>query len=115
MVLSICGLICTECPAYGAEGEDNLELRIETAKRWSELFEIELDPEDIRCDGCTSRGGRLFRYCKVCEVRTCGLERGVLNCFVCSEYPCPKIARLHKSIPEAMKPLGDPGNERGRD
>ncbi len=104
-MLSICGLICTECPAYLAARTDDRELREKTARAWSKLFKVRIKPEDINCDGCAKQGEQLFGHCKVCEVRQCAGARGVLNCYVCLDYPCDKIGRLHQYLPEAKKTL----------
>ena len=104
-MLSLCGLICTECPAYLAARTDDGELRAKTAKAWSKMFKVRIKPEEIDCDGCSSEGERLFSHCRVCEVRQCARERGLLNCYVCLDYPCARIARLHQYLPEAKKTL----------
>ena len=103
--MSICGLICTECPAYLAARTKDWELRVRTAEAWSNLFKVRIKPEEVECDGCISQSEKLFGHCKVCEVRRCGKERGVLNCFVCLDYPCDKVVRLHEYLPEARKTL----------
>ena len=104
-MLSCCGLVCTECPAYLAARTNDDELRAKTAKKWSNLFKVRIKPGEIDCDGCGSDGDRLFGHCRVCEVRTCAREKSVLNCFVCLDYPCPKIVRLQEFLPEARKTL----------
>ena len=104
-MLSSCGLICTECPAYLAARTNDDQLREKTAQGWSKLFKVKIKAGDINCDGCRNRDGRLFNHCRVCEVRLCAKEKGVLNCFVCLDYPCDKIVRLHEYLPEARKTL----------
>ncbi len=104
-MLSVCGLICTECPAYLASRTGNKEMKTKTAKEWSRLFKVRIKPEDVNCNGCISQGDNLFGHCKVCEVRLCGKEKGVLNCYVCLDYPCSKIRRLHEYLPQARKTL----------
>ncbi len=104
-MLSCCGLICTECPAYLAARTNDEELRAKTAEEWSNLFRVRIKPEGINCDGCMSSGEQIFGYCRVCEVRTCARDKGVLNCFVCLDYPCPKMIRLQEFLPAARKIL----------
>ena len=43
-------------------------------------------------------GKRIYKFCSTCEVRKCGLERGVANCGYCTEYPCEKLERLWKGF-----------------
>lgn len=73
-MIAICGLVCTECPAYRATQKDDNEEREKIAERWSSK-EFPLKPEDINCDGCLAFGKRLMKYCNRCEVRACGFEK----------------------------------------
>lgn len=75
-IVAYCGLDCHECGAFLATKENDDQKRAEVAQEWSRLFKAEVKPEDINCDGCQSIGGCLFNYCKVCEIRKCGKEKG---------------------------------------
>lgn len=105
-LIAFCGLICTDCPAFIATQKNDDKLRGKVAKSWSTEKEI-LKPEDINCDGCLIIGKRLIKFCKICAVRGCGLEKNVENCAYCDEYPCEKLDRLWKHIqaPEAKATL----------
>lgn len=94
--IAVCGLICEDCKAFIATQKDDDELRQKVVDAWS-TDEERLELGDIDCDGCTV-GGRLHSFCAVCEVRSCGLERGVENCAYCGEYPCGKLEKLLKSF-----------------
>jgi len=50
-------------------------------------------------------GGRLFSYCKTCDVRKCGLEKGVKNCAYCDEYICEKLSKFLSLYPDVKKHL----------
>ena len=104
-MISVCGLRCHECGALLATKEDDNAKRADVARQWSKLFNVEIRPESINCDGCLSDGGRLFEYCQVCEVRRCGLEKGFANCAHCSEYACGKLEEVFRAAPEARKSL----------
>lgn len=40
------------------------------------------------CDGCQSTGDKLSFYCSsMCSIRKCALEKGVLTCAHCDDYP----------------------------
>lgn len=91
-VIAFCGRICDECLAFISKQTDDDALRKKAAEEWSsEKFSFER--EDINCDGCTGKGV-LFKYCMVCKVRHCGVEKGVKNCAFCVEYPCEKLERV---------------------
>ena len=104
-MISFCGLDCHGCGAFLATKEDDNQKRAKVAKEWSSLFKVEIKPEDINCEGCLSDGGRLFNYCKVCEIRKCGKEKEIMNCGYCSEYPCHKLDFIFSSAPDAKKRL----------
>ena len=48
--ISFCGINCLSCPAYVAKKTDNNDLRIKTAKKWSDIG-FEITPEQVNCDG----------------------------------------------------------------
>jgi hypothetical protein len=104
-ITSRCGLNCEECPAFIATKTNNDELRQKTALEWDKLYNPSgnnpVTKEDINCTGCLSTTEPLYKHCKDCGVRLCGIEKGVKNCGQCVEYQtCEKVAALHKFIPE---------------
>lgn len=102
---AFCGLDCGRCPAYLATRNDDPELRRDTAKRWSALFQSQIRPEEINCLGCQSDSGVLFGHCLVCGIRRCAADKGLANCAGCGVYPCPELEPIHKYAPEAKKAL----------
>ena len=99
-IIAFCGLVCTDCPAYQATQANDDGLRRKTAAKWSEMFKSEIKPEDIACDGCTGPG-RKFHHCGECEMRLCGISKGVKNCGRCAEYPCKPVKAFLKWVPDA--------------
>jgi hypothetical protein len=106
-MIAFCGLLCSECGAFLATSSDDDEKRAEVAKLWSKEYKTELKPEDINCGGCLSEGENLFNYSKVCEIRQCGKEKGVLNCARCDEYSCEKLEKFFQMVPEAKERLDE--------
>jgi hypothetical protein len=100
-----CGLDCSQCPAFIATQADNDRKRAETAQVWSKQYDAEIKPEDINCDGCCSRNGRLFTYPQVCEIRKCGIGKQVPNCAHCPQYACEKLTALFGAAPQAKENL----------
>ena len=106
-MIAFCGLICnSDCPAFIATQKDDDEARKRIANRWSSE-RYPLRPEDINCDGCLVVDGRLLSFCRDCEARRCGLERGVKNCAYCDEYPCEKLDDMHRQAPKAKLRLDE--------
>jgi hypothetical protein len=106
-MIAYCGIICTECPAFIAKQTDSDTLRSATVEEWSSE-EFPLTLEDINCNGCLSDGD-VFKHCTVCEVRACGIEKGVVTCAHCTEYPCEKLEGLWEflELDEARKTLDE--------
>lgn len=106
-IIAYCGIVCSGCPAYIATQNDDDAKRRETAEIWSKNYNHDLKPEDINCDGCLTTTGRVIGYCNVCEVRKCGMERGVANCAYCEDYACDKLEKFFQMVPENKTTLDE--------
>lgn len=104
-MISYCGLVCTECPAYVATIRDDDEERQRVAELWSKQYGGDFGVSDINCDGCLSEGSRVFSYCNRCEIRKCGRERKVENCAHCDDYACEKLSEFLSKVPMARETL----------
>ncbi len=100
-MIAYCGLDCLQCGALIATKTNDDAKRAEVAALWSEEFGTDLQAGDIYCDGCTSVSGLLFQHCSVCEIRKCGVDKGVANCGHCAEYPCTKLTEFFAVVPDA--------------
>jgi len=100
-MIAYCGLVCSDCPTFLATKNDDDAARAKTAAFYSEKFGFNLTPEDINCDGCLSKGGKLIAYCKACDIRQCCREKGLDNCAVCDDQPCDKLTKFHQFSPDA--------------
>lgn len=90
--LSVCGLDCSQCPAYLAQQNNDDALRKKTAAEWSKQFQHNFKPEDINCVGCHQKDGAHIGHCDVCSLRLCSFNKQVANCNVCPEIDaCPNI------------------------
>jgi len=104
-IVACCGITCSDCPAFNATRRDDDAERKKVADLWTKEYGRAFKIEDINCDGCLSRGSRVFNYCNMCEIRKCGQERNVSNCAYCSDYKCEKLAKLHEQAPKAKETL----------
>ncbi len=95
-MIAMCGLDCDDCIAFIATQKNDDKLRKKVVEAWS-TEEEPLRLEDVDCDGCTS-GKRLHSFCRVCDVRKCGLERDIENCACCGEFPCGKLEKLWRGF-----------------
>jgi len=112
-IRAYCGLVCTDCPAYIATQADDDAARERVAAQWREEFDApNITAEMINCSGCLGETGPKFSHCAECEIRACGMERGVVNCGVCDEYAredatCEKIEGFFEFVPEARAVLDE--------
>ncbi|MGQ9535172.1 MAG: DUF3795 domain-containing protein [bacterium] len=102
-LIAYCGLDWAVCPGYIAKKKNDDELRQKTAQEWSKMYNIEIKPEEVNCDGCTVPGKHI-NYCEnFCEIRKCALLKKVDNCTYCEDYPCETINSFLKQVPEAKE------------
>lgn len=106
-MVAFCGIDCGACPAYVATVNDDDEKRRKTAEQWSAEYKTSLEPGDINCMGCLSKDGPVFDYCARCEVRECGMARGVENCAHCDDYACDKLTKFLEMVPAARNKLDE--------
>ena len=106
-IIGVCGLSCSECPAYQATQKDDDEERKRVAEMWTKEYGADVKPEDINCDGCTVFDGRHFQHCSVCEIWKCGIDRGAENCAHCADYACEKLGKFFEMVPQAKTKLDE--------
>ena len=103
--ISICGLICTDCPLYIATKYDDNTLREETVELISKKYGKNVLPEDINWEGCRGETEKLYKYSNNCDIRKCGMSRKVKTCAHCGEYACEKLTLFFEMAPEAKEGL----------
>jgi|WetSurMetagenome_2_1015567.scaffolds.fasta_scaffold19874_5 hypothetical protein len=103
-MIAYCGLTCTDCDAYKATKKDDNGLRAEVAAKWTKEYSHPFKAEDINCTGCTSTGIRVG-YTAACPIRKCAVEKDVMNCGWCTDYPCSGLNELFQARPDAKKNL----------
>lgn len=100
--IAMCGLDCSSCAAFIATENNDDELRKKTAEDWTARRLAQnkppVKPEDINCFGCFSENKPIYQNCSTCEIRKCGLERGIKECRECSDYRCEELIELQKHL-----------------
>lgn len=106
-IIAYCGLVCSGCPAYIATQADDMAALEAVAAKWREEYNApDITIASVICDSCQS--GESVRHCGhwyECDIRICGMERGVANCGLCPDYPCEKIERFFGFVPDARAVL----------
>ena len=107
-LISYCGLVCSDCEAYLATQADDREALERVAAHWREAYSApSITVESVICDGCTTRDGRHCGHWIGCEIRVCGMARGVVNCAYCDDYGCEKLEGLFAMVPAARSVLDE--------
>jgi hypothetical protein len=105
-IIAKCGLVCSECGAYLATVNNSDQLREETAKKWSQMFNVNIDPVSIKCLGCQeSDKDKLFNHCLSCGIRLCADEKGYFSCADCPDFGCEKVMMIWNHNEAARKNL----------
>jgi len=99
--IAVCGLDCGACEARLATEAKDDEAKLRIAAKWRvEYGNPSVDAAYVTCDGCLSIEGHLGGHCHECDIRACGVVRGLLNCAHCGDYEtCEKLARFVKYVP----------------
>lgn len=106
-MIAYCGIVCTECPAYLATTSDDDQQRRKVAENWSQQYNSDIKPEDINREGCLPGHNVYFGHCAKCEIRACGIGRGVENCAYCDDFACQKLESFFAFVPDARSRLTD--------
>jgi hypothetical protein len=106
-IISICGLVCSDCGAYQATRDNDDNKRREVAELWSKEYKSDIKPEDIHCLSCLTESDNVFGYTRICKIRKCGKEKGVDNCAFCEEYACERLNEFFKMVPDAKTRLDE--------
>ena len=104
VIISHCGLVCSECSAYKATVTNDDSLREQTAKEWSIMFGGHIKPASVNCLGC-QQNEVLFDHCRTCEIRTCATAKGFDSCAPCPDFGCKKVLGIWQHDEEARKRL----------
>lgn len=105
-IIAYCGLICNNCPAFIATKNNDENEKKKLAAEWTR-DDYEVKPEDINCHGCGRGSEKVFKFCRECEIRRCGIERDIENCAHCENYPCDKLNVPFEGTPENKKILDE--------
>ena len=107
-ILAICGIVCNECEGYVATQANDEAAKERVVQHWREEYHNpSMDVAYVTCDGCLAFDGRLGGHCLECQIRQCGLARGVANCAYCPDYACDKVEGLLKYVPAARATLDE--------
>lgn len=105
-IVAYCGIVCSDCAAYTATQAGDEEALKQVVKQWKAEYDVlDLTVSMVLCDGCLTGEGRRCYHCADCEIRACGIERGVVNCAHCPDYACERLTKFFGFVPDARAVL----------
>jgi hypothetical protein len=92
LVISVCGLDCTQCKIYQAPNNPKIADRL--VKIFDKMWD-NVKPEDFHCSTC--KGPLLECWTKECWIRYCCInDRKLEYCYQCQDFPCKGLEKRAK-------------------
>ena len=105
-MIAYCGLDCEKCDTYIATINNDQELRVKTAKLWTELNNTSILPEHINSQGCRADGIKTVYCDSLCSIRQCAMKKCVSTCGDCPDMEkCQTVGMILSNNPAALKNL----------
>jgi hypothetical protein len=89
-MIAVCGVICSDCPAYHARSK-GLAYQKRTAAAWHRIYGLNEKPENISCGGCLGSDADLFHTSRRCRARRCCRRHEFTTCADCAIQPCTAL------------------------
>jgi hypothetical protein len=89
-MMSACGVLCSECPAYLAQTKGAAHQR-RTVQAWRRIYGLTETVEHISCSGCLGPDDEVFHTSLNCKARLCCRAKGVSSCAECANESCPDL------------------------
>ena len=103
--IGACGIVCSECEAFKATRDYDIEAIHCVTKEWTERYKVDFKPEMVWCTGCMSSGERKCSHCtNGCDIRACVKSRQLSTCADCADYACDKLQKFFAFFPGAEAP-----------
>lgn len=99
-IVGYCGVVCSDCDVYKATINNDQELRLELARKYTNDEHV-ANPEDFFCEGCFRIKG------EGCEIRQCAVTKGDSTCADCKSYACDILNQHFNNSPESKSVLED--------
>ena len=98
-------LMATAIHAYTATQANDQAALEAVAAQWRKEYNAPgITVASVLCDGCLS-GPNKCGHCGECDIRACGVQRGVANCAHCPDYACDKLQRYFDFAPQMQTML----------
>ena len=91
-MMSVCGVLCSECPAYLGEAKGIAHQR-RTVEAWHRIYGLNETAEHISCVGCLGTDEELFYTSRNCAARGCCRSKGLSSCAECPVETCADLEK----------------------
>lgn len=99
-ILSYCGYDCKKCPVYQATEKNNLEL-LKAIVITPGISNLDQTIENLGCYGCCDKK-TVNVMCESCPIRNCALDKEIINCGYCENFPCEKLSHISDQTKELL-------------
>jgi len=89
-MISACGVMCSECPAYHA-AEKGVAYQRRIAAAWRRIYGLKEPAANISCGGCLGPERDLFHTSRRCKARRCCVRNGFGSCGECPMEACADL------------------------
>jgi hypothetical protein len=89
-MMSACGVLCSECPAYLAQTKGTAH-QARTVEAWRRIYGLNETAEHISCGGCLGADDEVFYASRNCRARCCCRAKGLSSCAECANESCPDL------------------------
>lgn len=106
-MMSVCGVLCSDCPAY-LGGEKGVAHQERTAAAWKRIYGLDETAANIACHGCLGPDDLLFHTSRTCRARLCCRSREFDSCAECAEEQCPDLEKAQSiwdGVPQLAQTL----------
>lgn len=102
MINAYCGYNCENCPIFKETKNNNLD----EIRRL--LFNNNPDDniDTLGCKGCLEKNNKNY-MCKQCLIRQCAMDKKIISCGICDNFPCDKLAYVSKQTMEQLKKINE--------
>ena len=98
-LIAYCGLYCGACSFKVAHEEQDREHLMRMPEKYDAWKQAPLEA----CPGC-----RLENKCGKCAIRDCAVDRGIVHCGLCGDFPCGKLLEFTgDGIPHHAEAIGN--------
>jgi hypothetical protein len=104
-MIAYCGIDCRKCDSYIATQSGKIEELAQVANKLARLYNTDVKPEYIVCDGCKEEKRHSFYCTNSCKMRKCCIEHKYNSCIECSAFPCIELQFELNNSPEARDNL----------